>query len=246
MYKKVLYPAVALVFLLLVGFFMVDKAKTGGDGVVVKKPAVSVEQPSGKLQVYNKDADLGALPGSESSGDFIFTGQVLAGFAVNQPIAVRPTSTLNVYGGRDLREVVARWTNTTGKTLLCTNAIMPIYTSSDTWTYSYGMGTTTKIALSPSWTNTTTATIIASTTAAAATDVIADNFNLFTARGNPGSYFTRSNYGVPTSTEFTLLNGVSIVGWIKTIDATSTDSFVKNSGHRLTGSLQADCHPISY
>lgn len=245
--KKILYPAAGLVILLVVGFMMADNAKTGGDSTVTKKPAVSVEQPSGKLELYKKDADLGALPGSESSGDFIFTGQVLAGFAINQPIVVTPTSTLNVFtGGRDRSDIVAKWTNTTGKNLICSRPSMPIFTSTDTWTFSYGMGTTTKIAASPSWNNTTTATLIASTTATNASDIVADNFNLFTALGNAGSYFTKDTYGKPTTTDFLLTNGTSIVSWIKTINATSSDSFVKNSGHRLTGSMQVDCRPVSY
>lgn len=244
--NKVLYSLLVVAACLVVGIgamnYSVSRniSKAGGSNqpkVEVSKEEVKTE-PSGEF---------GALPGSESSGDFIFRGQVLSGWAVNQAIAVSPTTTKNVYNdGRDRVDSVAQYTNTTGKTLVCSRLQLPIISSTGTWTYSYGVGTTTKIANSPSWTNTTTATLIASTTAANTSSVFADNFNLFTSVGNPGSYFTRSNYGVPTTSEFTLTNGTSIIAWIKTINATSSDSFVKNSGHRLTGSLQVDCRSVSY
>lgn len=233
-----LFSVLVLVVLMVgVGYKVTrNSALAGGDG-----GSQQTQKPTATKPV------LGALPGNESSGDFIFTGQVLAGLAVNQPIAVTPTSTLNVFtGGRDRSDTVARWTNTTGKTLICSRAAMPIISSTGTWTYSMGVGTTTRSTDGTSWSNTTTATLIASTTMANTASVFSLNSNLFTTNGNAGSYFTKSNYGTPTTTEFVLTNGTSIVGWIKTIDATSTDSFVKNDGHRLTGSLQVDCRPVRY
>lgn len=195
--------------------------------------------------IVPEEVNLGAMPGPDVYQEMFFHEQVLSDFAVSQPIAVPATTTKNVIAnGRDLTAVVAKYTNTTGKTIVCEGVRLPIITSSDTWTFSYGVGTTTLIADSPSWTNTTTATLIASTTATAANDVTADRFAYFTSEGQPGTYFTASDKG--SSTAFVLENGVSIVAYIHTIDATSSDSFEKKDGHKLTGSLQANCHYIDY
>lgn len=238
--NSILLAGVLVLVVLMVGVgYKVTRnnALAGGDG-----GSQQTQKPTATKPV------LGALPGNESSQDFQLTGQVLAGFAVNQPIAVNATSTLNTYleNGRDRVDTIARWTNTTGKNLVCSRAAMPIIASSDSWTFSYGVGTTTRSTDGTSWTNTTTATLVASTTAANTTDVFANNFNLFTTNGNAGSYFTKGLYGTPTTTEFVIANGVSIVGWLKTINATSSESFRLDNGHELRGSLQVDCRPVSY
>ena len=195
----------------------------------------------------SEEPQLGASSGPEVYNNMFFYDQVLAGFAVNQPFNIPATSTLNVYtGGRDLRASIASYTNTTGRKLECDLVRNAILTSSDTWIFSYGVGTTTKVDAGPSWANTTTATLIASTTATNVTDGTANNWNLFTNEGNAGSFYTKNNYGSPTTTAFVLDNGVSIVAYIKTIDATSSDSFVRNDGNKLTGALQANCHFFNY
>lgn len=238
--NSILLVSVLVLVVLMVGVgYKVTRnnALAGGDGGSQQTQKSKATKPL-----------FGALPGNESGEDFILRGQVLAGLGVNQPIAVNATSSLNVYleNGRDRVDSVARWTNTTGKTLICSDAQMPIFSASGTWTYSMGVGTTTRSTDGTSWTNTTTATLVASTTMANTSSVFANNFNLFTTNGNAGSYFTKGLYGTPTTTEFTLKNGTSIVGWIKTINATSSDGFVKNDGNKLTGSLQVDCRPVSY
>jgi len=240
----VFYVVIALIAILAVGtgiyaYSVSNNVNVEGDYNYYESEAQSVEAP---------DIEFGAFPGGDIYQDVIFHQQML-GIGVNQPIGVPPTSTSNVAeedATRDLRASVAYWTNTTGKTLICDNVRLPILTGTGTWTFSYGVGTTTKISSSPSWTNTTTETLIASTTAANTFDVDANLFNDMTNWGNPGSYYTVGSDGAPTTTEFNLTNGTSIVAWFKTIDATSTDSFVKGSGHNLTGSLLANCYPARY
>jgi len=199
------------------------------------------------LIVPAEESTLGAFPGPDVYTDTFFHNQLLSAFAVSKPIVIRPTTTKNVVSnGRDLTEVVAYYTNTTGKKLVCEGVRLPILTSSDSWTFSYGVGTTTLIAASPSWTNTTTETLVASTTATAASDVTADRFDLFTIEGNSGTNFTKGEHNRVSSTAFVLDAGTSIVGYIHTIDATSSDSFDKKDGHKLTGSLQVNCHYFDY
>jgi len=243
------YVVISLILLLgLAGFVRADislKELIANKVAVILGEKISTELG---LIAPAEESNLGAFPGPDVYVDTFFHSQLLSAFAVSQPIAVPPTTTLNVVtNGRDLTAVVAKYTNTTGKKLICDKVSLPILTSSDTWTFSYGVGTTTKITASPSWTNTTSATLIASTTAANTSDVTADRFELFTNEGNYGTYYTvGANPLRPTTTAFVLDDGVSIVAYIHTIDATSSDSFHKTDGHKLTGSLQVNCHFFDY
>jgi hypothetical protein len=209
--------------------------------VVVEGNYIESQQPVAEGET------LGAFPGNEVYGDMFFYNQLLGGFAVDQIFAIPATTTLNVVAnGRDLTDVVASYTNTTGKKLECDLTRFALLTSSDTFTFSYGVGTTTLIASSPSWTNTTTATIIASTTAANTLDVTANGFGYFTNEGNWGSNYTVNDNRTPSTTAFVLDNQTSIVAWVHTIDATSSLSFTRKDGNKITGALQSSCHFFNY
>jgi hypothetical protein len=57
--------------------------------------------------------------------------------------------------------------------------------------------------------------------------------------GNPGSYFTSA--GTKT-TKFVLRNGETLVWWIKTFNATSSNSFIAGEGNKFTGKLHGNTY----
>jgi len=137
-------------------------------------------------------------------------------------------------------DAIAEYTNS-GAEKICTVGIYDAYTGTGTWTYSYGMGTTTATT-GGSWTNTTTATLIASTTAANTFDYDLSSYGYMTTDGNPGSYYTINPVGGKASTTaFVLNNGESVILWYKPITATSSDSFVAGDGHNATGYMLLNC-----
>jgi len=182
-----------------------------------------------------------------SSGSFDYssvttTPSVKTYFDINPDVTFRATSTIR--GETDAAIEIASYINT-GNDLICNLIYLDQATANVSVTADYRAGTTTCIVAGTncgddglvSWTNTSTDTLLASTTAIT---TFTTEINRFV--DEPGSYFDvgGTGSGVATSSNFLLKHSEAIV-WSWNNNATSSDSTSASGGFTGVANVGANC-----
>ena len=230
----IIYVAISLVAVLTVGGFIVRAYSGGEPTTVIENQTVAGD--------YIADSQISEVPGEIVGGmatDVYYPVQFHEGLytTVSPDIARRASSTLNVAStGDDAVDALAFIY--ASQDLICDETWLDVKTAVGTGSvgFAFRVGTTTKTA-GGSWTNTSTATIIASSTVANTFTSENGGMNSLSNRGLNllgSGYITTTG----TSTLFLLKAGEYLVANYNTINATSSGTFAESN---LAGTFHSNC-----
>jgi len=177
------------------------------------------------------DVNLGGFPGPDIYQPMQFHDTVVLSPSIRKQLSFKPTSSLNLFEGHS-RDAMASYGNFSGKDLYCDRVSIDLTSAFGDLTSSFSVGTTTLVGLS--WTNTTTATLMASTSVAKADYTESLIVGTLSKSITPGS---NGGANIP----FLIKHGEYVVANATFYNATRSEDFLSSYGMNAAGYLNANC-----